>query len=292
MFPFVWNGSTWDRLKGSGGTASVADAAASAALGTTADSAYAGSGTTTTIAALKGVYSELSTILTQLQSATPAGSNTIGSVTQSGAPWSDVVTGNVASATADSGNPVKIGGVYNSTLPTLSAGQRGDAQLDSTSLLRVNIAPNQTAPASSIAADGQANSNGLIVDGRSQLWNGTTWDRVYSATAASSTTRLGVVAVAIVPLSGTGNVTSATVGTTSAQALAAATRSQILEIQNVSASASVACSLGGTAALNTAGSFQIASGALLVLSSQTYVPGDAINCIASAAATPITILAK
>lgn len=38
--------------------------------------------------------------------------------------------GNVASGATDSGNPVKVGGVYNSTKPTLTNGQRGDAQLD------------------------------------------------------------------------------------------------------------------------------------------------------------------
>lgn len=40
------------------------------------------------------------------------------------------VSGGVASGAADSGNPVKIGGVFNSALPVLAAGQRGDAQLD------------------------------------------------------------------------------------------------------------------------------------------------------------------
>lgn len=39
--------------------------------------------------------------------------------------------GNVASGASDSGNPVKVGGIYNSTLPSLTTGQRGDAQLTS-----------------------------------------------------------------------------------------------------------------------------------------------------------------
>jgi hypothetical protein len=38
--------------------------------------------------------------------------------------------GNVASGAADSGNPVKIGGRYNTTKPTLTDAQRGDNQLD------------------------------------------------------------------------------------------------------------------------------------------------------------------
>jgi hypothetical protein len=38
--------------------------------------------------------------------------------------------GNIASGVADSGNPVKVGGKYNATSPTLTTGQRGDLQLD------------------------------------------------------------------------------------------------------------------------------------------------------------------
>jgi len=49
------------------------------------------------------------------------------------------IGGNVSSSTTDSGNPVKIGGVFNSVLPTIVNGQRGDLQLDS--LSRVIIRP-------------------------------------------------------------------------------------------------------------------------------------------------------
>jgi hypothetical protein len=96
----------------------------------------------------------------------------------------------------------------------------------------------------------------------------------------------------ISPATGTGGVTSATVGTTSAQVSAAATRTAILALQNVSASASVACALGATAVLNSAGSFQIAAGQMLTLSNDMYVPGDAVNCIASAVSTPVTVFSK
>ena len=51
-----------------------------------------------------------------------------------------VVQGNVASGSADAGNPVKVGGKYNSTPPTFTDGQRGDLQLDSAGNLKVNIA--------------------------------------------------------------------------------------------------------------------------------------------------------
>jgi len=47
--------------------------------------------------------------------------------------------GNIASGSSDSGNPVKIGGKYNTALPTITNGQRGDLQLDSNA--RVIISP-------------------------------------------------------------------------------------------------------------------------------------------------------
>lgn len=61
---------------------------------------------------------------------------------QGTSPW--VVGGSVASGAADSGNPVKIGGVYNSTMPTLTNGQRGNLQLSSRSELQVNSADSST----------------------------------------------------------------------------------------------------------------------------------------------------
>jgi hypothetical protein len=50
------------------------------------------------------------------------------------------VQGNVSSGTADSGNPVKVGGIYNSSAPSLTTGQRSDLQVDGSGNLKVNIA--------------------------------------------------------------------------------------------------------------------------------------------------------
>ncbi len=41
------------------------------------------------------------------------------------------IVGNIAASATDAGNPVKIGGKFNTTPPTLTNGQRGDLQLDS-----------------------------------------------------------------------------------------------------------------------------------------------------------------
>lgn len=50
------------------------------------------------------------------------------------------VGGTVASGATDSGNPVKVGGVYHTSLPTLTDGQRGDLQIDANGILKVAIA--------------------------------------------------------------------------------------------------------------------------------------------------------
>ena len=50
------------------------------------------------------------------------------------------VVGNVASGATDSGNPVKVGGIYNSTAPVFTTGQRGDLQLDASGNLKTNTA--------------------------------------------------------------------------------------------------------------------------------------------------------
>lgn len=59
--------------------------------------------------------------------------------------------GNVNSGAADSGAPVKVGGVYNSTAPALTNGQRGDIQLAPDGSQRISPA-NSAVLAGSIAA--------------------------------------------------------------------------------------------------------------------------------------------
>lgn len=51
------------------------------------------------------------------------------------------IVGDSASGATDSGsNPVKVGGVYHVTLPTLTDGQRGDIQLDTSAIQYMNMA--------------------------------------------------------------------------------------------------------------------------------------------------------
>lgn len=95
---------------------------------------------------------------------------------------------------------------------------------------------------------------------------------------------------------GPDTVTAATVTTASTQMLAAGQRTY-LSIQNVGAANPIACAFGAAAALNTAGSFQIATGVQLKFDGGSteqgylFTPtiGKALNCIAGTGSTPATI---
>lgn len=89
-----------------------------------------------------------------------------------------LIMGAVGAGATDSGNPIKIGGKYNTTLPTLTDGQRGDAQLDTRGNLRVVLSTVDATTAfsagnstvGSVSPSGTANklnvvSYGLVNDG-------------------------------------------------------------------------------------------------------------------------------
>ena len=81
-----------------------------------------------------------------------------------------------------------------------------------------------------------------------------------------------------------------TVGTTSAQCLAASTALTFVQIQNTSASASVACAWGTAAVLNSTNSVQLAAGQSASWGTGTVgIPNEALNCISSAASTPLYV---
>lgn len=89
------------------------------------------------------------------------------------------VQGNVATGATDSGNPLKIGGVFNTVPPTLTNAQRGDAQLDNRGSLWVQFGnSSQSAGIQAQNTDGLSSAvNGLISSANAHLYNGTTWDR-------------------------------------------------------------------------------------------------------------------
>jgi hypothetical protein len=90
--------------------------------------------------------------------------------------------GNVASGAADSGNPVKMGGKYNSTLQTLSNGQRGDVQLTSRGAVIASLCgddasttPGNCVPVASVT-DNAPTSTVLFTTARIVSYNGIGWD--------------------------------------------------------------------------------------------------------------------
>jgi hypothetical protein len=98
------------------------------------------------------------------------------------------VQGNVASGSADVGNPVKVGGRYNTAPPTLADGQRADLQLGQRGSLRIELWQPGTASqmATMQGADGVLNTSwGYIQYSFGMLFNGTSWDRATKTTSAS-----------------------------------------------------------------------------------------------------------
>jgi hypothetical protein len=95
----------------------------------------------------------------------------------------------------------------------------------------------------------------------------------------------------VTPLGGaaTNAFSGSTVGTTHAQVLAAGTHSYLF-LQNVAAAGgnTIYCSFGGTAVANAAGTISIAPGQPLTWEN-SFVPSDAIDCIATGASTPLTV---
>lgn len=114
---------------------------------------------------------------------TVSGSVTVsGDVTNAGT-FAVQATGNAASAAADSGNPVKVGGKLNTTKPTFTDGQRGDLQVDTRGNLNVSIygANSATSVYMSDNADTLAvSANGATIRSGALafLYNGTQWDRM------------------------------------------------------------------------------------------------------------------
>lgn len=123
--------------------------------------------------------------------------------------------GTTPSGTADSGNPVKFGGVYLSTLSGFTTGQRADLPVNSNGVLLTSTGLQVG------GADGFSNGSLLsfwgvngttsAVFGPSQVagsyFNGTSWDRVRGDTTGAYTVAKGT------PTLGSGQIAVATAST-------------------------------------------------------------------------------
>lgn len=146
------------------------------------------------------------------------------------------VMGNAADAVADNGNPLKVGGVYTSSDPTYTSGQRANLRVDSLGRLLTTTAPLSNATDSvqvfgssfgasapttgfltalagtsgNLSAWNAVSNNGTdAISGGgtgavgSYMFNGTNWDRLRSASSTNGTTGTGVPASGIVGFDGT-----------------------------------------------------------------------------------------
>jgi hypothetical protein len=90
-----------------------------------------------------------------------------------------VVVGNISTGTSDTGNPVKVGGVFVTVPPVLATGQRGNLQLDSSGNLRVAIKSGTLQANVSQPSDVVGDANGLYTTSQTELWDayGANWTR-------------------------------------------------------------------------------------------------------------------
>jgi len=119
-----------------------------------------------------------------------------------------IASGDVAAGAADSGNPVKVGGKYNATMPTLTDGQRGDIQLTTRGAVKTTLYANDSSTTIASLADNadataiSATANKIAVLNRNTVYNGSTWDRMYG----DATNGVDVDVTRVVPGTGATNL--------------------------------------------------------------------------------------
>lgn len=193
------------------------------------------------------------------------------------------VVGNVASGAADSGNPVKISGVFNTTPPPVTTGQRSDLQTTANGVLKTTItnSAGTTVATFVTASDGLSNgtfANAITVGTAAFNFDGTTWDR-----QRGDTTGTYVVGA---PSAGTDR--SITTSVASAQLMAANTSRHGFYIKNDSAIV-VWINIGAAAvAAAGSGNIAIAANGGYYESPASVTPSSVVNIIAASATPAIT----
>lgn len=103
----------------------------------------------------------------------------------------NLVVGNVAAGTTDAGSPVKVGGVNNTTLPTLTNGQRGDAQLGTRGAQLTTLMVSNSVTPISVAVSNVDGVTAGSVGSRFETtaltygFNGTSFDRLRTSTVGT-----------------------------------------------------------------------------------------------------------
>lgn len=179
------------------------------------------------------------------------------------------VAGSVASAATDSGNPVKVGAKYNSTLPTFTDGQRGDIQIGSRGSINVQLKVadgSGSISSTSTPADGASNSTTALNTSTYQMgYNGTTWDRMRGDTSGLLVQHFALTGSRWSYAAASGGITNTTTAVTIAAAAGAGLRNYLTGMQIMSDTLGTATEIairdgaGGTVLwrgkINTGGSF-------------------------------------
>lgn len=227
---------------GGGGAVTVADGA-DVTQGAIADATVAAGATGTVSAKLRRLTTDISAILTAL-----------GNVP---------VSGTIASGAADSGNPVKTGCVFNSTLPTITNGQRADCQSDASANQRILLTG-----LSNAGSDGVSNGSVVVIGNNTSQaaaarpfqtgkwnFNGSTWDRDFTCPSSA--------------------VVNVTAGNTTE--IVALTASQVIRVCSIAVSMSLAGTVTFTSGTGTncgtgttalSGAMTLGTGTPLTLSGQ------------------------
>lgn len=94
-------------------------------------------------------------------------------------PWT--IQGPVAGAVATSGNPVKVGAVFNTSTPTYTTGQQTELQASARGLLLITQASSTGGLVAVLASGSDALSNnqiGQVTYAQNNVYNGSNWDRL------------------------------------------------------------------------------------------------------------------
>lgn len=110
--------------------------------------------------------------------------------------------GNVAASATDSGNPVKTGGVFLTTPPTYTNGQRGDTQQTNRGETIVRLSASGALIQAGNPSDALANGiQTHQINNLNSNFNGSTWDRGFTCPSSASVSVTAAATTQIVALS-------------------------------------------------------------------------------------------
>jgi hypothetical protein len=162
------------------------------------------------------------------------------------------VGGNVASGASDSGNPVKAGGVYNSSAPTFTTGQRGDLQIDSSGYLKVNVSAGS-------AGNGAASNTGSAVPAQADYGGVNVAGTLRGQTAVNPSGSIYAAQVDIASLAGTtADTNSGSKSAGTLRVVLATDQPQLTNALKVDASATTQ-PISGTVAATQSGTWNVAT---------------------------------